>query len=653
LRIGAVIVAIITLLGGALTYRALASSSSSTNTGGLGASCMPSSTNPIVVDQAEVPDTLDVQAAYTTPGWGAVQQVYQTLLMYNQSSITNFTGILAKNWSHTSDGLHWTFNLWTAEHFSNGDPINAYVLWYSFYRAIILASGMSFLPEENFYVPGVTFYSNINTINTANATLLAELAEFNTVTNVTTPPSNLLTAMMASGQSFQVLNNLSIQLNLGYGYLDYAAAFGGIGTVAYSDIPQQVAAPPFAAVDPLVISAHGGVQHAVPSSWMSNNMLGSGPYNLTSWNYAVGITYTPNKNYWATSIAAQEPWNNNIQPAKSSISVEFQSDPTVNVKNLESGAVSMASFNYIGTSVISPLKSDTCLSVQQQPIVSAATEGDYWVYLDQAPAYSNEPANPFTNLSLREAVIHAINYQNIVGIFGGLASQWVGPVPPGYPYYNPQNLPPYAFNLTLAKQEVANSPCASGCSGINFDYINAGDWVTVADEIYSDLKQIGITLNLVPVTYNDLVTLQIFNPTTLQCLSDMKTAFGGPFYIGMDYYTADYPSPDDATQLDFLSYGSYNYCSANFNDWQQPYWNATLDQWVLNGAATSDPTLETQYYSEMTQYMYANYTNAWLVTPDVFAIYNVNLHGVVLNPMGSVFPFGMQYNTQYVAATQP
>jgi len=49
----------------------------------------------------------------------------------------------------------------------------------------------------------------------------------------------------------------------------------------------------------------------------------------------------------------------------------------------------------------------------------------------------------------------------------------------------------------------------------------------------------------------------------------------------------------------------------------------------------------------MVQLMHDNYTNAWLVVPQQFAIYNPRLQGVVPNPMGSALPFTMMFNTEY------
>jgi len=254
-----------------------------------------------------------------------------------------------------------------------------------------------------------------------------------------------------------------------------------------------------------------------------------------------------------------------------------------------------------------------CLSVKPLPVVYGSTTFSSWIYMDQQPALPGQPMNPFTNWSVRAAVAHAVDYAQIIQVaFAGNATRWVGPVPPGYPYYDPANLAPYSFNLTLAKQLIANSPCASGCGPINFDYIATGDWNVVADLLKADLAQIGITLNLVGVSVGTLVEEQVRDPSTGNCIS-AESFNGGPYYAGIDYYTADYVAPDDATQADALSYGGFNVCMSE-------YANATMDNLVITAAGERNANNASLDYAQMTQLMYGNYTNVWLVIPTQFAV---------------------------------
>jgi len=604
--------------------------------------CTLKSTNPLTIDQAEVAETADPQTAPSTPAWGLVQQVYQTLVMYNGTSLTNFSGILAQNWSTSADGFHWNFTLRSGVHFSNGDPFNAYVMWYSLYRELVLYGINQYLISENFWFPNVWYYSDPGQIDNSSANVTNALNSF----DFTNPNASEIAVMSAPNQSFQVLAPNEIELNLGYGYLN-SAPF----SVAYAYLLAELATPGAAAVDPAFIDAHGGVIKGSPNSWMQANAMGTGPYNLTTYSTTAGYTLTPNGNYWATSLAAQEPWNNNLQPAKATIEVDYQSQPSVTVQDLKSGSVASASFAYLGPTTIQQLQGISCLNVQKLDKQFSGASGSWWVFMNQS-------VFPFNNWSVRAAITHAINYNQVIqDAFGNYAFNWTGPVPPGSPDYNPGNLPPYQYNLSLAKQEIANSPCNNNaCAGTNpqcpnsncnfqFEYLSTSlDWQDAATVIAANLAQIGITVTPVGISLAQFYTEQTLDSSG-HCLGSQVYEGVGPFFIGQDFYASDYISPDDWTQEDFLSFGSANICQSGFNNYGEANYNASLDNLVYEAAGTSNATLASQLYAEMTKIMYQNYTNAWFAVPDLFSVYNPAISGLYQNPMASTTVSTMTWNT--------
>jgi peptide/nickel transport system substrate-binding protein len=586
------------------------------------------------VDQAELPDSLDPAVSFSTPGWGAIQQVYQGLVNYNGSSSTSFVGVLAQSWSASLDPntgfTSYTFHLRPGVQFSNGDPYNAYVQWYSLYRSLLLAQGPQFILEQNFYSTNfslsnpLSYYSPLTAANAANTTLADDLNAW----NFFTPSSGALSLMEVANQSFQVVNNLTIQLNLGYGYL----------ASNYTYLLAALSAPTSYAVDPAWIDSNGGVSVAdVSHDYLTIHTLGTGQFLLQNYNAVEGGGYllTPNPNYWGRAAAAAEPWNTLLQPANTSVQIRFQSTMDVAIADLENGAAASATFPVSDPSTINGLSRDPCLSVRALPTAYGATTGSDWVFLNQS-------VFPFNNLSVREAIAHAVNYSRIIDqAFGGYASQWVGPVPPSYPYYDPSSLAPYSFNLALAKQEIADSPCASNAclsSHINYGYLDvSAAWAETAQFLTSDLFQIGLTLNPVPLSLPDLYVEQ--SMTSGRCTSS-TTANGGPYYMGQEFYTSDYFAPDDWTMQDAYSHGSANVCMAGYN-------NATMDSLVFGAAADPNPADLTADYTQMTNLMYNNYTDIWLAVPTAFSVSSMFLHGVIPNPMASAEPFAMLFNTQW------
>ena len=574
---------------------------------------------------------------FTTPGWAAVQQVYQGLVNYNGSSVTSFSGVLATNngtvtYNPNTGNSTFTFDLRPGVVFSNGDPYNAYVQWYSLYRSLLLEQGPEFILEQNFFSTNFTpsnhlsYFSNLTAVQAANATLVSDLNSW----NFDAPTASEITQMELPNQSFQVINNESIALNLGYGYL----------ASNYTYLLASISAPNSYAVDPTWVDQNGGVVEGNVNDHLATNTLGTGPFLLQGYNGVGGGGYTlaPNPKYWGASAARAEPWNVNLQPANTSVDVIFQDAIDITTNDLLSGQVQGASFAYVGPSTIQQLQGHSNVVVNPLSTIYGATSGSWWIFLNQSVA-------PFDNLSVREAISHAINYQQIIqNAFGGYASQWVGPVPPSYPYNNNVTAgePYYQYNLALAQQEIANSPCAnSACKGntISYMYLNSGaDWADTAQFLEQDLKAINITINPIGVSLSQLVAEQGISNGV--CVSS-TTANGGPFYMGQEFYTSDYISPDDWTQNDAYSLGSANRCMAG-------YANGTVDADTYLAAADSNPVDLKAYYTTMTSLMYNNYTEIWLVVPTAFAVYAANLHGFVQNPMASAEPFTIGFNTQWL-----
>jgi peptide/nickel transport system substrate-binding protein len=631
-RILAVVVVVILVIAGVGVYFALRHSSTS--------SCGAHQTANICVDQAEIPDSLDPAVTFSTPGWAAVQQVYQGLVQYNGSSVTSFVGVLATtNGTPTTYNANtgfstYTFDLRQGVTFSNGDPYNAYVQWYSLYRSLLLEQGPQFILEQNFYSTNfdpsnpLNYYSPAANDSAANTTLVSDLNTW----NFGTPTAAALADMEMPNQSFQVLGQYSIALNLGYGYL----------ASNYTYLLASISAPNSYAVDPVWIDANGGITEGTVNDYAASNTMGTGPYLLQSYNGVGGGGYTlaPNPHYWGASAFASSPWNNNLAPANTSVQVIFQNTIDITTNDLTSGTVQGASFAYIGPSTILQLEGHSNIVVQQLPTIYGATGGSWWIFLDQNQY-------PFNNLSVRAAIAHAVNYQAIIQeAFGGYATQWVGPVPPAYPYNNNVTAaePYYSFNPALAQQEIQASPCANAaCKStvFNYMYLNSGaDWSDTASLLQQDLAAINITINPVGVSLDQLYAEQGYDSNG-QCVSDTN-ANGGPFYLGQEFYTSDYISPDDWTQNNAYSAGSANACMSQYS-------NATMDSDVFAAASDSTPSDLTTYYANMTQMMYENYTDIWLVVPAAFSVTTTDLHGYIQNPMASAEPYALGFNTQWLS----
>ncbi len=137
-------------------------------------------------------------------------------------------------------------------------------MWFSLYRAIVMNQAGSFILQENFWLPGVTYYSGENESANATAWVTNALNSWDFF-NPTTEQKAL---MAADNNSFQAVDPYTFVLHGGNGYLD---AF------PYAFLLASISGPIASAVDPKVIQQNGEVQSGQENTWMTTHMVGSGP----------------------------------------------------------------------------------------------------------------------------------------------------------------------------------------------------------------------------------------------------------------------------------------------------------------------------------------------------------------------------------------
>src|SRR5208283_3606980 len=263
------------------------------------------------------PDSMDPAVTYVTPGWEIVEQVYQGLLAPQGTSYATYESVLAQNWTVSPDGMTYTFFLRPNVAFSNGDTFNAYVMWFSIYRTLVMNQGPAWILGQNL-APGNGMNFNItdkilNSINYVN------------------PNSTDLGYMSYANQSVQVVQPNELVIHLGYGYN---------GQAPYSAFLATFITPMAMAVDPKVVEANGGVVSGQPNNYMETNALGTGFYELQSWVQGQSVTLVRNQNYWGANVSASQ-LNEAIQPAiLDTISIYYKAASAM-IADLQSNSAQM------------------------------------------------------------------------------------------------------------------------------------------------------------------------------------------------------------------------------------------------------------------------------------------------------------------------
>ena len=601
--IAIIVVLIVAVVGVVYFYSAIKTPSMTTSSS---TSQLPTS---LVVEEESQPDSMDPAVTYTTPGWEIVEQVYQGLLAMNGTSYTTYVGVLAENWTVSSDGMTYTFSLRPGVTFSNGDPCNAYVMWFSMYRTLVMNQAPAWILGQN-----------LATTNGAGLNITDSI--LNSI-NYTNPSPKDLSYMAYANQSIQAVSPNQLIIHLGYGYN---------GNAPYSAFPATLITPMAMAVDPNVIEANGGVVAGQPNNYMETHGLGTSFYKLQSWIQGQSITLIKNQNYWGTNLPASES-NYAIQPAIIDTVSFYYKATSAMIADLESNTAQMIDAPSTQYSV---LKQAAGITTNILPTVFGSSESIIFVYMDP---YAFPP---FQDLRVREAISYAIDYKSIIhSVLDDLATQWIGPVPPGFPYYNESiaGLQPYQFDPTKAASLLAQAgykstlpngtslnPSGKSFPSVNFLY-DADDSAQTqsAQIISSELQAVGITITLTPLTFKQYANV-IFSTGNVN-----STAY--PF--GISYYSEDYTASIDYVSA-FTTTGEVGFSGFS---------NQTVVGWTTSAATALDQNTIIQNFQQITRAMYYDYTNIWLYVPYFMAANRSNVVGMIPNPAGSGMGYFMFYNT--------
>jgi peptide/nickel transport system substrate-binding protein len=566
----------------------------------------------LVVEEEVQPDSLDPAVTYETSGWEIVEQVYQGLVAPKGTSYTTYEGALAQDWTVSPDGMTYSFTLRPGVTFSNGDPFNAYVMWFSMYRTLIMNQAPAWILGQNLAAGnGVDFNITdtiLNSINYAN------------------PSTEDLTYMTYENQSVQAVDSNHLTMHLGFGYNGYAP---------YSAFLATLITPMAMAVDPIVVEANGGVVADQPNNYMQTNALGTSFYKLQSWIQGQSVTLIRNENYWGTNVPASDQ-NNAIQPASIDTINFYYKPASTMIADLRSG---FAQVILAPTSQYNAVKQIEGVTASILPTVFGSSQGVFYIYMDP------DAFEPFQDSTVREAIASAIDYKSIIhSVFNDLATQWIGPVPPGFPHYNESiaGLQPYDYDPVRAAELLAEAGYKStlpngtqlnsagkAFPSVNFLYDSDESAETqVAQIIASELHSIGIPAVPAPLTfmqYSAVLGSSELNSTEY------------PF--GISFYSEDYTA-----SIDYVSALTTSYLVGYYGSY-----NDTVVDWTTAAATALDEATIMQNLHDITRAMYYDYTYIWLYVAYFMAVNKSNVIGMIPNPAGSGAGYFMFYNTVHYA----
>ena len=307
--------------------------------------------------------------------------------------------------------------------------------------------------------------------------------------------------------------------------------------------------------------------------------MGSGPWVISSLDPTKGAQLTANPHWWGGKVPIQ------------SISFTFYSSETSEALAFRAGEVDVvpqvnSPKSFAAAAGTTPLRTPGC------------GIGFFGMNITQ-PGWND--------VHVRRAVAYALNRTDIIAANGGYAT-------PIYTLTPPQlllsvasqsqvntllgSIPLYQYNLTAAKQEMAQSAYPHGFTA-TIQTPNFGTIPTITQVVVAELAKIGIKLQL-----------KEMEVTAWQSVENGPAAARSTAYT-----TGGCFQPDPSTYSDFL--GSKNTQPGNWNF--SDYAPVAVDTLLAQGAATSNSAQRFADYSQLFQRLQEDEPYVGLFASDVTA----------------------------------
>ncbi|MEM3316385.1 MAG: ABC transporter substrate-binding protein [Metallosphaera sp.] len=573
--------------------------------------------NPGVITVAENvpggPYSFDPQIDYESVGFEVVSNIFMTLLLYNGSSTTTFIPYAASEIPTVQNGgiqdnyTVYVFHIRTGLHFSNGDNLTAYDVWYSMIRALLFVGGSPGTPDwilAQYLVPGATIGVPIVTSSNMNQA-------YQEIMNAVTYDNQTNTV------TFHLVKPTTPQL-----FFTALADPLGSGIVDAKWLEQIGAGITFTPQGFLQYEQYANEGNY--NTQVQNDPVASGPYMIKTYVPGQYVVLNPNPYYKGVP---------GVPAPNDTVIINWVKDPQTAYELFSSGKADIVTG--LPTSYFPSLKQ---LEAQNQAnIYQFNTLSEFFFIfnlnisntsLKTLGTQYHVPSNYFANLYVREAFAYAFNYTNYIDNIVGnnkygfqFASPYAGVIIPGLPYYVPpselENVP--TFNLSYAKQLLIKSGMYNVSinipiivsSGDTVDYAAAQMWAQALSQIDPNIQAQPLYL-----PFSQIIGLEVpgQNPMPL-------------YYLG---WIADYPYPSDFVNAMYLENGTY----PAPDGWSVQYLKSLghtnqaqlyqqLNNYIEEADSTPNATQAAYYYKQAEQiainlymYVYTQQPNAfWVIKP--------------------------------------
>jgi len=521
--------------------------------------------------------SLDPAFAYDVPSAGQIQNIYEPLIKFSNSSTSEFEPALATEWVISEDGLTYRFKIRENVLFHNGNPLTPEDVEYSFERGIV--QDYSLGPQWMFLEP--LFGFGTYTSRTADGLIPLDTIKKKVEVdgawvqfNLVTPYEPFLQILASSWGSIVDM--------------DWCIENGDWNGTQESY--ETLNNPP----------PGGSPIHSIAN--------GTGPFMLDYWQRATEISLTINDNYWG------EPANFN------KVITKVVEEWSLRKLMLEQGDIDCA---VVPFSAIQDLKEvEGIVAYDNLPVLmNQAFFFQFIIDPTSTLVGSGQldgrgiPLDFFGDINVRKGFAYAFDWDSyITEAMNGYGQQIASPIVEGVPYYD-VDWP--AYGLDLEKAEIHLREAWNGMvweNGFEVTLVYAAGDITgkIACEILQN--------NLYSI--NPLFNIKIQLMSWPNILDNMVL---GRLPMYLNGWTADYPDPHNFV-FPFM------HSNGTFAQWQR-YSNQVIDNLIAQAISSVDHSERDQLYGQIAQLYYEEVPSIMISQNLGIYFFRDWIQGFVFNPI--------------------
>ncbi|GAQ25141.1 ABC transporter substrate-binding protein [Tepidanaerobacter syntrophicus] len=376
-------------------------------------------------------------------------------------------------------------------------------------------------------------------------------------------------------KSIDVVDEYTVRFNLEYAFVPFIHALANPS-------------------GPMIISPKAIKEHEengdLAQNWLRQNMVGTGPYMLESWNMGQDFTLVKNPDYWGG-------WEGkHVSKVVYKVVQESSSQRLM----LESGDADFA--NAIPRDVIEDLSKNPDITVQVDSTVNLLN------------LFFNNQRGALKDKRVRQAMAYGFSYDDCIkGVFNNLGKRMQGPLPPGM-WAHDSTIKPYEKDVEKAKKllEEAGYPGGKGLKFTIMVETGSEDYKKVAELFQSDMKELGIDISIQVLAW----------ATIKDMLASAETA---PDMFISGFYP-DYLDPDNVL---YALYSSRTIGSIN----ESFYTNPQVDQLLEEARRSTDLAHREELYKRAQQIINDDCPAIFILVRDNITTMRSWVKGFVFHPI--------------------